>query len=650
MSSDLDVTRLRHVVNPAVAHAHPLGGAPAANGTASSVPLVIMGSGVESTGRAAINSGADTFEVESLTLSEITELSADAFPGTRVGVRANASSLAEGQVVAAVQNGVWFGAAKLGPLQVDSENSAYLVGKALDTIGSNMESTEVDVHVFAFLARPLLSIVNPLTLADQFKLQITTDGVHQGIIVGEPIVIELNGGFFVATAATVTVTSTDVEGFPIPTTVVILDGVPLFYSQLYALGKQSLKLWFGPVVSARLVKIPPSEVSFAQIAAAAASATEPGALVLDSLGKVITAGETAAVPPIRILQNLSLATRGETVTNEILGSGNAATPFQSFRLKKSPLTYLADPTAPNGRRSTLEVHVDGQKWREAQTFYGALPTDPIYVIRHDEDHQTEVVFGDGELGRRLPTGVNNVVATYRFGVGGNVPANSINTLKKPIKGVRKVFNPLPATGGKEPPTPEQVRREAPLGMLVLGRLVSLPDFEAETRRYGNVVNAKARWGWDQAGEDASVQVWFATRDEGDPSIDLRKYLEGLAAPNTQVSVSKAEALSKRLTIDLVVDPRYKAEDVELEVAQRLFDDWDGVLSVRNMPIGGRLHRSRLYAVIHAVPGVLGIDAISIDGDAMDASRAVDEGTYLDFENVDLMVGGTEAGKRLFGAN
>jgi len=187
------------------------------------------------------------------------------------------------------------------------------------------------------------------------------------------------------------------------------------------------------------------------------------------------------------------------------------------------------------------------------------PNDAIYVVRHDEDHQTFVVFGDGELGQRLPTGVNNVVATYRYGVGGNVPANSITALEKPIKGVRKVFNPLPATGGKEPPTPEQQRREAPLSTLVLGRLVSLPDFEAETRRYGNVVSAKARWGWDDSGEDAVVQVWFATRDAGDPSAELRSYLQGMAEPNARIHVIKAKPSSKALRIELEIDPRFRAQ-------------------------------------------------------------------------------------------
>ncbi|NJK31393.1 MAG: hypothetical protein HC927_02660, partial [Deltaproteobacteria bacterium] len=154
--------------------------------------------------------------------------------------------------------------------------------------------------------------------------------------------------------------------------------------------------------------------------------------------------------PITAYTNLSRATRGESIRNEILGNGNSAIPFQTFTLAKKPLTYLSDAS---GRRNTLEVFVNGRKWRQAPSFYGALPTDQIYVVSHTEEHDTIITFGDGELGMRVPTGVSNVVANYRFGVGGNVPANSITVLKRPIKGVRRIFNPLPATGGKAPRHP-----------------------------------------------------------------------------------------------------------------------------------------------------------------------------------------------------
>ncbi|MFO7562604.1 MAG: baseplate J/gp47 family protein [Enhygromyxa sp.] len=235
------------------------------------------------------------------------------------------------------------------------------------------------------------------------------------------------------------------------------------------------------------------------------------------------------VKPITFLWGLTEVTRGQTVHREVIGSGDATQRWQSFRLAKSPLTYVADPHAPGGRRPEVEVYVNGVKWRRAQSFYKATPTDEIYVIRHDAEHQTFIQFGDGELGKRLPTGTNNVVATYRFGVGGNVEANTITKLVRPIKGVKSVYNPLPATGGEDPPTEQEAREQAIQSTRVLGKLVSLVDFEVEAARYGGVLQAKARWAWDQAEDSAVVKVWIVTADEGDPSAKLRSYLMNRSA-------------------------------------------------------------------------------------------------------------------------
>src|SRR5690606_30864806 len=44
--------------------------------------------------------------------------------------------------------------------------------------------------------------------------------------------------------------------------------------------------------------------------------------------------------PAKIYGPLVEVTRGETVANEALGSGDSSIPFQTFNLRKSPLTYL----------------------------------------------------------------------------------------------------------------------------------------------------------------------------------------------------------------------------------------------------------------------------------------------------------------------
>src|SRR5690606_8773729 len=246
-------------------------------------------------------------------------------------------------------------------------------------------------------------------------------------------------------------------------------------------------------------------------------------------------------------------------------------------------------------------------------------TDQIYVVTHDAEHKTTITFGDGEFGARVPTGVNNVVASYRHGVGGNVEANAINAFKKPVKGIKKVFNPLPASGGEEPPTPEEAREKAIQSTRVLGRLVSLLDFEVEAARYGGVMQARARWAWDDAGEDATVHVWVVTADDGDPSQELRSYLLGLAEPDAQVTVEHAIPTIGAFELDLEIDPRYQPIAVSKAVLEHLFHPFTGMFALRNVGIGGYLHRSQLYAAIHAVEGVIGVNQVMVNKVAMPAA-------------------------------
>lgn len=336
------------------------------------------------------------------------------------------------------------------------------------------------------------------------------------------------------------------------------------------------------------------------------------------------------VKPITFLWGLTKVTRGQTVHREVIGSGDTTQTWQSFRLAKSPLTYVADPFSPGGRRPEIEVFVNGIKWRRAQSFYKATPTDEIYVIRHDADHQTFIQFGDGDLGKRLPTGTNNIVATYRFGVGGNVEANTITKLVRPIKGVKSVYNPLPATGGEDLPTEQEAREKAIQSTRVLGKLVSLVDFEVEAARYGGVIKAKAEWAWDSREDSAVVKVSIITADAGDPSAELRAYLMNMAEPDVRVQVHKATKELRELTIDVELDPDYLPEEVQAAVDARLFDELEGLLAPRNARIGGFLHRSEIYAAIHEIEGVLSVRGVLIFGIPMLRFLKAGEGGYLAF--------------------
>ena len=131
---------------------------------------------------------------------------------------------------------------------------------------------------------------------------------------------------------------------------------------------------------------------------------------------------------VKVWGNVAKATHGESHA-DALGSGDATRASQQFELPQAPLTFLASANAL-GAESALEVRVDGVRWHESNTFAFLGPNDQRYVMPTDVRDKTTVVFGDGVRGARLTTGVENVRADYRVGVGrpGNVNATQITQL------------------------------------------------------------------------------------------------------------------------------------------------------------------------------------------------------------------------------
>ncbi|HEX7552992.1 MAG TPA: hypothetical protein VF378_05525, partial [Geothrix sp.] len=154
---------------------------------------------------------------------------------------------------------------------------------------------------------------------------------------------------------------------------------------------------------------------------------------------------------VGIYGNVVKATHGET-RNEALGGGNAG-PLQTFVLKQPPLTYVSASTV-DGIASTLQVRVNEVLWHEAKGLAGLGPKDRAYLTRTDNDGKTSVIFGTGAQGLRPPTGLENIAAVYRNGIGkpGNVKASQITLLASKPLGVKAVVNPLRASGGADTDT------------------------------------------------------------------------------------------------------------------------------------------------------------------------------------------------------
>ena len=319
---------------------------------------------------------------------------------------------------------------------------------------------------------------------------------------------------------------------------------------------------------------------------------------------------------VAVHANVVRATHGET-RNEVLGSGNGASSMQAFVLKPPPLTYVSASTV-DGVQSTLTLRVNDMQWRETRNLAFVGATDRNFVTAIDDGGKTTVQFGDGAHGARLPTGIENIVATYRNGIGtpGNVRAQQVSLLATRPLGVKDVINPLRASGGADAETRDQARRNVPLAVLALDRLVSVADYADFARTFGGVGKAAAI----KLGSLVQVTIAGAADAPIDTTSDLyRNLLQALQQhgdPSLPVRLGVRELLALTVSAKVGLLPDFAWESVEPAVRAALLD----AFGFERRMLAQNVYLSELVACMQAVRGVAWVD--------VDAFGSLDEATLL----------------------
>lgn len=305
--------------------------------------------------------------------------------------------------------------------------------------------------------------------------------------------------------------------------------------------------------------------------------------------------------------NVARATHGETVA-EILGSGDASLAYPRFTLSQSPLTYVSAATS-SGAESTLQVRVNDLLWREVPTLFGHTANDHIYITRRDDEGKVAVQFGDGRSGARLPSGQDNVRASYRKGIGrqGNVRAGQLTTLLTRPLGVKEAVNPEAASGGDDPEAREDARRNAPLSVLTLDRAVSLRDYEDFARTFAGVAKALATWSWDGGARKVLLTIagpeGAEIAENSDTFKNLLAALKQAGDPNVRIEMKSYRKATFQLAGSIKPVPEFLPEKVLAAVGQALRAQF----SFEARSFGQPVSLSEVVATIQAVPGVAAVD-------------------------------------------
>jgi len=315
---------------------------------------------------------------------------------------------------------------------------------------------------------------------------------------------------------------------------------------------------------------------------------------------------------VRIHGNVVRATHGETRL-EVLGSGDASRPHARFTLRQGPLTHLAAAT-PSGGASTLHVRVNGVSWHAAEGFEGLAPRDRRYVATTDVQGRTQVMFGDGIEGARPATGVDNIRAVYRVGLGksGNVGADRLSQLASQPLGVTGVVNPVAASGGADPESEAETRCKLPLTLKTLDRLVSTGDYADFARRFAGVGKASAAR--LPIGARRGVIISVSGRDESTIDVDsglrenLACALRDFGSPHLPVIVLPAE----KVLLLIVARVRIAADSLWDDVAPAVRQAVLTRFGFEHRDIAQDATPGGVSDAIHGVPGVEEAEIVRLD--------------------------------------
>ncbi len=330
--------------------------------------------------------------------------------------------------------------------------------------------------------------------------------------------------------------------------------------------------------------------------------------------------------------NIAAAENGRTISERHLFDPPLGGAGIRLTLLQGPLTMVRefeeDPVHNADRFMKVEVtDVAGyrQKWEPRLDLLSSRDIDPHFVVDLDHRGRATLRFGDGEYGQSFAnaTAVN---VTYRIGIGrtGNVGAEAIrHGLLGTNSAVRLVRNPLPAIGGVEPESIEEVRQFAPAAFRTQRRAVTAEDYRTAALSVPGVAGAVAAFRW--TGSWYTALVGIDPADPADVLLDqpggaslapaLRQrvldVLNDYRLAGYDLEVRGATYVPLDVTLRICVKPGYFRGDVAHAVALALGGaqaGGRGLFNPDNFTFGQPVYLSKIYAVAEQVQGVDSVEA------------------------------------------
>ena len=252
-------------------------------------------------------------------------------------------------------------------------------------------------------------------------------------------------------------------------------------------------------------------------------------------------------------------------------------------------------------------------------------------------------FGDGELGRMpergnaAPGQERFFKARYRLGNGArsNVAADTIRFADPTgelsfadvgLGFIKRAWNPLPVSGGVDPETADEVRRDAPEAFRVRTyRAVRPEDYDEAAQRLPWIQRAGTSFRW--TGSWLTAFTAADPRAQADLPVDQRlalaRHLDRFRQAGREVHVLEPRYADLEIRIVFCVEPSSYPSEVVVAVTRAV----KAFFAADNFTFGTPLDRSELETAVQRVSGVRGVKQIWIARLGHFDERLLDEAYY-----------------------
>lgn len=300
-------------------------------------------------------------------------------------------------------------------------------------------------------------------------------------------------------------------------------------------------------------------------------------------------------------------------------------PHQVVQLRRNPVFLHSDGDdddfAHPDRFPDLRVYVtedDGERreWRRApgNSLLTASKDDRVFVVDAVEG---TLMFGNGIRGRMPPVGNFNIaVEVYHVvpGDAGNVGAGRVEIVEG-FADLAGVQNFLPANGGRNAESIEEIIRRAPSVLTSRDRAVTRMDFEIIAQEASSEV-ARAACDGTMAG-DGEIEVIVLPQRRGDEivpdpflSTGLKEHVQRYLSRRCLVNVQPRVRLATFKDVDVSVTVRLRPNANFITVRQqakewvrRFLDPYWGGLDRGGWPFRGTLYAQDFGRMVTDIPEV-----------------------------------------------